>query len=109
MQIKRKTVALVESAAGNVDPISQKAILARYAAKHKLAIDLTIGEWTPSAGAAGEPKHRNLLNDIRDGGVGRLLVLAEVRHAVPDEVFEECRKAGVKVDFVDVQQERGLT
>lgn len=108
MQIKKKTVALVESAAGNVDPISQKAILARYAAKHRLDIDLMIGEWTPSSGAAGEPQHRNLLNDIRDGGVGRLLVLVEVRHAVPDEVLEECRKAGVKVDFIDVQQERGL-
>lgn len=109
MQIKKKTVALVESAAGNVDPISQKAILARYAGKHKLKIDLMIGEWTPASGTAGEPEHRNLVNDIRDGGVGRLLVLLEARHAVPDEVLEECRKAGVKVDFIDVQQERGLT
>lgn len=108
MQTKKKTVALVESAAGNVDPISQKAILARYAAKHRFDIDLMIGEWTPSSGTAGEPEHRNLLNDIRDGGVGRLLVLTEVRHAVPGEVLEECRKAGVKVDFIDVQLERGL-
>jgi hypothetical protein len=37
-----------------------------------------------------------------------LLVVAEVLHAVPDEVLEECRKAGVKVDLIDVQQERGL-
>lgn len=109
MQIKKKTVALVESAAGNVDPISQKAILSRYAHKHKLDIDLMVGERTPSSGAAGPPSHRNLLNDIREGGVGRLLVLAEVRHAIPDEVLEECRKAGVKVDFIDVQQESGLT
>ena len=85
-----------------------KAILARYAAKHRIEVDLTIGEWTPGSGAAGEPEHRNLLNDIKDGGVGRLLVLVEVRHAVPDEVLDECRKAGVKVDFIDVQQERGL-
>jgi hypothetical protein len=109
VQIKKKTVALVESAAGNVDPIAQKAILARYAEKHRFRIDLMIGEWTPSSGTAGEPEHRNLLNDIRDGGVGRLLVLIEVRHAVSDEVLEECRKAGVKVDFIDVQQESGLT
>jgi hypothetical protein len=108
MQNKKKTVALVEPAAGNVDPISQKAILRRYAGKHKLDIDLMIGEWAPSSGTAGEPEHRNLLNDIRDGGVGRLLVLTEVRHAVPDEVLEECRKAGVKVDLIDVQKERGL-
>jgi hypothetical protein len=108
MQLKKKTVALVEPAAGNVDPISQKSILARYAEKHKLEIDLTIGEWAPGSGAAGEPEHRNLLNDIRQGGVGRLLVLSNVRHLVPDEVIEECRKAGVKIDFIDVQQERGL-
>jgi hypothetical protein len=108
MQTKKKTVALVEPAAGNVNPISQKATLARYAHKHKLDIDLMIGEWTPSSGTAGPPEHRNLLNDIRDGGVGRLLVLAEVLHDVPEEVFEECRKAGVKVDLIDVQQERGL-
>ncbi|HSB11541.1 MAG TPA: hypothetical protein VLM38_18780 [Blastocatellia bacterium] len=108
MQIKKKTVALVEPAAGNVDPVSQKAILARYANKHRLDVDLVIGEWSPSLGTAGEPEHRNLLNDIRDGGVGRLLVLADVRHAVPDNVLAECRKAGVKVDFIDVLQERGL-
>lgn len=108
MQIKKKTVALVESAAGNVDPIAQKAILARYADKHRVHIDWMIGEWTPGSGTAGEPEHRNLLNDIRDGGVGRLLVLTEVRHAVPEEVLDECRKAGVKVDFIDVQLERGL-
>ncbi|MFY9608835.1 MAG: hypothetical protein WAU45_09505 [Blastocatellia bacterium] len=108
MQTKKKTVALVESSAGNVDPISQKAILTRYAAKHGFDIDSMIGEWTPSSGTAGKPEHRNLLNDIRDGGVGRLLVLIEVRHAVPEEVLEECRKAGVRVTFIDVQQERGL-
>ena len=109
MQIKKKTIALVESAAGNVDPIAQKAILARYADKHRFDIDQMIGEWTPSSGTAGEPEHRNLVNDIRDGGVGRLLVLTEVRHAIPDEVLEECRNAGVKVEFIDVQQESGLT
>jgi hypothetical protein len=70
---------------------------------------LIIGEFSPSSGTAGKPEHSNLLNDIRDGGVGRLLVLAEVRHAVPDQVIDECRKTGVKVDFIDVQQEGGLS
>jgi hypothetical protein len=37
-----------------------------------------------------------------------LLVLADVKYIVPEAVLKECRKAGVKVDFIDVQQERGL-
>lgn len=108
MQTKRKVVALIEPAAENVDPITQKAIIARYAKKHGFHIDWTIGEWAPESGAAGEPEHRNLINDIRDAGVDRLLVLADVKYIVPEAVLKECRKAGVKVDFIDVQQERGL-
>jgi hypothetical protein len=50
-----------------------------------------------------------LINEIRSGAVGRLLVLGDVRHAIPEDVLAECRKAGVEVIFVDVQQERGLT
>jgi hypothetical protein len=108
MQTKKKVIALVEPQAGNVDPVTQKAILARYAEKHSIKIDQEIGGWTPEAGTAGKPEHRNLINDIRGGGVGRLLVLADVRHAIPEEVMAECRKAKIKVDFIDVLKEGGL-
>jgi hypothetical protein len=104
----RKTVALIEPQAQNVDPHTQKFILSRYAEKHGMRIDLIIGERAPELGAAGAPEHRNLLNEIRAGGVDRVLVLAEVKHAVPAELQAECRKQHVKLELVDVQQEGGL-
>ena len=104
---KKKVVALVEPTAGNLDASFQEVTLRRYAERHGLGIDLLIGGRTPHAGASGKPEHRNLLNDINNGEVGRLLVLQEVRHYVPEELLTACRKAGVKVDFIDVQQERG--
>ena len=109
MQANKKTVALIEPAAGNVNAAFQRATLARYAQLHHLEISHFSGERAPSAGAAGNPEHKNLINEIRSGAVGRLLVLADVRHAMPEDVLAECRNAGVEVTFVDVQQERGLT
>ena len=108
MQLKRQVVALIEPAAQNVDANTQKAVIARYAAKHGLEIDWTIGEGARGSGTAAEPEHRNLINNIRNRGVARLLVLAEVEYLVPPMLLEECRKTGVKVDFIDVQRERGL-
>ncbi|HWP45151.1 MAG TPA: hypothetical protein VNO14_18055 [Blastocatellia bacterium] len=108
MQDKKKVVALIEPQAGNVDPITQKAILSRYAEKHRIKIDRKIGEQAPESGTAGDPGHRDLINDIRDGGVERLLVLSNVKYMIPEEVLIECRKANVKVDFIDVQREGGL-
>jgi hypothetical protein len=109
MQAKKKTVALIEPAAGNIDASYQKAILVRYAEMHNIEIDKIYGERAPLAGTAGEAEHRNLLNDIKDGGVGLLLVLADARHAVPNEILDACRDEGVTLKFVDVQQERGLS
>jgi hypothetical protein len=109
MQKKRKVIGLIEPQASNIDATTQKAILSRYAHKHKIKIDKQVGQWAPESGAAGEPEHLDLLNDIEDGGVERLLVLADVKHAIPEEIFAECRKAHVKVDLIDVQQEQGLT
>ena len=109
MQANKKTVALIEPAAGNLDAAFQKATLARYAQLHNLEIGHFCGERAPSAGAAGKTQHKDLINEIRSGAVGRLLVLADVRHAIPEDVLAECRKAGVEVIFVDVQQQRGLT
>jgi hypothetical protein len=109
MQAKKKTVALIEAAAGNVDSSFQKSVLTRYAEKHNLDIDNFVGDRTPREGAAGQTEHRDLLNNIREGGVGMLLVLSDARHAVPEEILEECRAAGATVKFVDVQEERGLT
>lgn len=108
MQAKRKNVALIESAAETADASYQKATLARYAEIHDIEIHKTYGERAPLAGAAGETEHKNLLNDIKDGGVGLLLALADVRHAVPDEILKACRELDVTVKFVDVQQDRGL-
>jgi hypothetical protein len=109
MEPKRTTVALIEPAAGNVDADFQKAVLARYANKHGIEIDLMVGERVPHLGAPGLAEHRNLLNDIRSKRVGRLLVVADVRHALPQEFVSECEKAGVRLLFVDVSQEGGLT
>ncbi|HKQ04832.1 MAG TPA: recombinase family protein [Blastocatellia bacterium] len=109
MQSNNRSVALIEPAAGNVDAAFQRATLKRYAESHHFEISHFCGDRAPLAGAAGNPEHKNLINEIRGGAVGRLLILADVRHAVPEEVLEECRKAGVEVIFVDVQQERGLT
>ncbi|HEX5732608.1 MAG TPA: hypothetical protein VF131_07215 [Blastocatellia bacterium] len=109
MQANKKTVALIEPAAGNLDAAFQRATLARYAQLHHIEIGHFCGERTPTAGAAGNPEHKDLISEIRGGGVVRLLVMADVRHAVPEDVLAECRKAGVEVIFVDVQQERGLT
>ena len=108
MQAKKKTVALVEPAAGNVDASFQRSVLTRYAQKHNLTIDWMIGERAPLAGASDNVEHRNLINEIKGGGVERLLILADVRHAVPESVIEASRASGVEVDFIDVQQERGL-
>jgi hypothetical protein len=41
--------------------------------------------------------------------VGLLLILDDVRHAVPDEILSACRDAGVTVKFVNVLEERGLS
>jgi hypothetical protein len=109
MQAKKKNVMLIEPAAENVDASFQKATLSQYAGKHNIDIDNIVGERTPLAGKAGNPDHRNLLNDIKDGGVGLLLILDDVRHAVPDEIVAACREAGTTVKFVNVQQERGLS
>jgi hypothetical protein len=109
MQDKKKTVALIEPAAGTADQNHQKSILARYAQLHNIKIDHIYGERSPLAGAAGEVDHKQVLNDIKDGGVGLLLVLSDVRHSIPKEVFDACREAGVTVKMVDVQQERGLS
>lgn len=109
MQATKKTIALIETAAGNVDAAYQKAILTRYAEMQKIEIGTTYGARAPQAGTADPTEHRNVINDIRSGGVGRLLILADVRHAVPEEVLTEARNAGVEVKFVDVQQERGLS
>jgi hypothetical protein len=108
MQAKKKTVAIVEPDAGNVDASLQKYILTQYAKKHGIDIDVMYGERAPLAGAAGGIDHRNVINDVASGGVGLLLVVQDVRHAVPEELFKECEKAGVTVKFIDVQQERGL-
>jgi hypothetical protein len=108
MQAKKKTVALVEPDAGNIDSSLQKSILTRYADKHGIDIDTMYGERTPLAGAAGGVKHRDVINDIRGGGVGLLLIVQDVRHAVPEELLKECENAGVTLKFIDVQQERGL-
>jgi len=108
MQAKKKTIALIEPAAGNVDSSYQKAILARYAQLHNIKIDHIYGERAPLAGTAGEVDHGQVLNDIKDGGVGLLLVLSDVRHAIPQELFDACRESGVTVKMVDVQQDRGL-
>jgi hypothetical protein len=108
MQAKKKIVALIEPAAGNVDAAYQRAVLKRYAELHRMEIDHMYGERAPLAGTAGEPRHRGLVNDIKSGGVSRLLILADVRHAVPEDVLKAAREAGVEVEFVDVQQHRGL-
>lgn len=108
MQTKKEVVALIEPQASNLDPITQKSILSRYAEKHGIRIDRRVGEQVPQAGVAGEPGHRNLLNDIKDGRVERLLVLSDVKYVIPEEVFIECRKANVKVDLIDIQREGGL-
>ncbi|HXG91003.1 MAG TPA: hypothetical protein VNN73_01375 [Blastocatellia bacterium] len=109
MQAKKKTVALIEPAAGNVDASYQKSILTRYAENNKFEIDQTYGERAPLAGTPGETEYADLLNDIKDGGVGLLLALEDVRHSLPREILDACRDAGVKVKFVDTQQERGLS
>jgi hypothetical protein len=108
MQAKKKTVALIEPAAGNVDAAYQRAVLKRYAELHHMELDHMYGERAPLAGTAGAPRHRDLVNDIKSGGVGRMLILADVRHAVPEEVLQAARQASVEVEFVDVQQHRGL-
>ena len=108
MQAKKKTVALIEPAAGNVDAAYQKTVLKRYAELHRLEIDHMYGERVPLAGTADELRHRDLVNDIKSGGVGHLLILADVRHAVPEDVLQAARQANVEVEFVDVQQHRGL-
>jgi hypothetical protein len=108
MQAKKKTVAIVEPDAGNIDASLQKYILTQYAKKHGISIDVMYGERAPLAGAAGRIDHRNVINDVRSGGVGLLLVVQDVRHSVPEELLKECEKAGVKVKFIDVQQESGL-
>lgn len=108
MQAKKKTVAMIEPTAGNVDASFQRTVLTRYAEKHDLTIDWTIGERAPLAGTAGDVEYRNLINEITQGTVGRLLILADARHEVPDNVIAAAREHGVEVDFVDVQQERGL-
>jgi hypothetical protein len=108
MQAKKKTVALVEPDAGNVDASLQKSILTQYAKKHGIKIDVTYGERAPLAGAAGHLDHRNIINDVTSGGVGLLLVVQDVRHSVPEELLKECENAGVNVKFIDVQRERGL-
>src|SRR5205085_1094073 len=105
MQAKKKTVVLIEPAAGNVDAAYQRAVLKRYAELHRLEIDHMYGEYTP---LAGEPRHRDLVNDIKSGGVSRLLILADVRHGLARDVLKAARKAGVEVEFVDVEQNRGL-
>ena len=105
----RKTVALIEPAAGNVDAAYQRAILTRYAELHGFEVDTIFGERAPQAGAADSPEHRDLVNAIKSGGVGRLLILTDVRHAVPEDVLTEARNAQVEVKFVDVQQDRGLS
>jgi hypothetical protein len=109
MQATKKTIALIETAAGNVDAAYQRAILTRYAELQQLEIGTTYGERAPLAGTAAAPDHRDVINDIKSGGVGRLLILADVRHAVPEAVLAEADNAGVEVKFVDVQQERGLS
>jgi hypothetical protein len=109
MQAKRKNVALIETSSGNIDASLQKATLTRYAAKHNIEIDNIVGERAPAAGAAGAPEHGDLLNDIRQGGVGLLLILDDVRHAVPDEILSACRDADVKIKFVNALEERGLS
>jgi hypothetical protein len=109
MQAKRQNVALIETAAGNVDASIQRATLTQYAAKHNIEIDNIVGERAPSAGRAGEPDHRDLLNNIRDGGVGLLLIMEDVRHSVSDEVLSACRDADVTVKFVNALEERGLS
>lgn len=53
MQAKRQNVALIETAAGNVDSSIQKATLTQYAAKHNIEIDNIVGERAPVAGTAG--------------------------------------------------------
>jgi hypothetical protein len=108
MQAKKKIVALIEPAAGNVDAAYQRAVLKRYAELHDMEIDHMYGERAPLAGTAGSPRHGDLVNDIKSGGVGRLLILADVRHAVPEDVLTAAGKAGVEVEFIDVQQHRGL-
>jgi hypothetical protein len=108
MQAK-KVVALIEPAAGNVDAAYQRAVLKRYAELHQIELGHLYGERAPLAGAAGAPRHRDLINDIKSGGVSRLLILADVRHAVPEDVLTVAQEAGVEVQFVDVQQERGLS
>jgi hypothetical protein len=45
-----RTIALVEPAAGNIDAVIQKFVLRRYADKHNLKIDLTIGGQAPQSG-----------------------------------------------------------
>jgi hypothetical protein len=107
MQAK-KTVALIEPTARNVDVAFQRATLADYAKKYNFEIDLFIGDRAPAAGTAGGVDHRNLVNDIKQGGVGQLLILADARSAVPEEVLDEAKEAGVTVKFVDVHQESGL-
>ena len=108
MQAKKKTVALVEPDAGNIDSSLQKSILTRYAEKHGIHIDTMYGERAPLAGAPGGIDHRDVINDIKSGGVGLLLVVQDARHAVLEELLQECEKAGATVKFIDVQQERGL-
>ncbi len=108
MQGKKKTVALVESAAGNVDASFQRTVLTRYAQKYNLTVDWMIGDRAPLAGTADDTEHRNLINEIKNGGVERLLILADVRHEVPETVIAAAREHDIAVDFVDVQQERGL-
>ncbi len=108
MQANKRTVALIEPAAGNVNASFQRATLKRYAELHHFEVSHFFGDRAPLAGTAGNPEHRNLINEIRSGAVGRLLILADARHAVPEEILKESRKAGVEVIFVDVQQHRGL-
>jgi hypothetical protein len=109
MQTKKETVGLIEPAAENVDASLQRATLMRYAAKHDIHIDYFVGERAPLAGRAGEPRHHDLLNNIKDGGVGLLLMLEDARQAVPEEILSACRDAGVEVKFVNVLEERGLS
>ena len=49
MQAKKKVVALIETAAGNVDAAYQRAILTRYAELHQMEVDTAYGERAPLA------------------------------------------------------------
>src|SRR5947199_2623106 len=50
MQATKKTVALIETAAGNVDAAYQRAILTRYAELQQFEVDTIYGQRAPSAG-----------------------------------------------------------